>query len=140
MGHAVHRDEEIPLDARHQEGDEAAHLAQIPRPPGAIAKAGNADEPLVTDPARGADAGLDMGLLHAIAEAEERAEVDRRRERGELELERERRTDDAGVLPGIDLEREERGSQRLLRLDAQRLRRLARALERHEMIPDAAAG
>ena len=140
MGHAVHRDEEIPLDTGHEEGDEASHLAQIARPPGTIAKARNAGEPFVAEPARGADAGLDMGLLHAVAEAEERAEIDRRRERRKLELERERRTYDAGILPGIDLEREERGPKRILRLDPQRLRRLARPLQRHEMIPDAAPG
>lgn len=140
MGHAVHRDEEVPLDAGHEEGDEASHLAQIARPPGAIAKARYADEPFVAEPARGADTGLDMGLLHAVAEAEERAEVDRRRERRKLELERERRAYDAGILPGIDLEREERGPKRLLRLDPQRLRRLTRPLQRHEMIPDAAPG
>lgn len=72
-----------------------------------------------------------------MTQAEERAEIDRRRESRELEIEGEPGTAHVGVLPGIDLEREELRSQRLPRLDPERLRRMPRALERHEMIADA---
>ena len=113
-------------------------MPEIARTPGTIAKARNAPELLVADPSRRAHTRLDVALLHAVTEAEERTEIDGRRKGRELEVELEGGTAHVRVLPRIDLELEERRAEGIARFDAQRLRRVARALERHEMIASAA--